>query len=483
MFNMNQTGKKIAELRKAANMTQMELADKMNISFQAVSNWERGISMPDISKLPELAELFGVSVDVILGKKSEIIESAVAGNLEEYARNNNVSTDELTEAAPMLKPNQIDTLMEGVKPTKLRKMISLMPFLSTESVDNLVITAAQNGDFDHVSSAAPFASSDALGKTAELMIEAGKSLSSIAPFIKGEQLTAAARKKVERGERIDDIVVFLDTKTVDELAIAMARQGRKINSIAPFASSDALDKAAALLTAQGKSISGLAPFMNGDMIGNYVFGAIQDSENDLHEQNTDTPEGSTGKAKVARTLFFTSRKAKAKSGRSSARNAHDEKTGQSFDSEKSFDDIFKHVEEYLAQGKSIDGIIDELDEDELDRLALRMAENGMDTASLIDDMSENGIDALARLLLKRNEPEKLTAIADSVSDETLEELAEELFEAGGMEALTAIAEYVDSEVLAKLAAKAITSDGIASIAPIADYLDEDELGKYIKKLL
>lgn len=44
MFTMNSVGAKISELRKEHNMTQMELADKMNISFQAVSNWERGVS-------------------------------------------------------------------------------------------------------------------------------------------------------------------------------------------------------------------------------------------------------------------------------------------------------------------------------------------------------------------------------------------------------------------------------------------------------
>lgn len=44
-------------------MTQMELADKLDISFQAVSNWERGNTMPDISKFPELAEIFHISVD------------------------------------------------------------------------------------------------------------------------------------------------------------------------------------------------------------------------------------------------------------------------------------------------------------------------------------------------------------------------------------------------------------------------------------
>lgn len=44
MFNMQKIGRKISELRKDKNMTQMELADQMGISFQAVSNWERGVS-------------------------------------------------------------------------------------------------------------------------------------------------------------------------------------------------------------------------------------------------------------------------------------------------------------------------------------------------------------------------------------------------------------------------------------------------------
>ena len=44
MFDTNEIGRKISEFRKDSNMTQMELADRLNISFQAVSNWERGVS-------------------------------------------------------------------------------------------------------------------------------------------------------------------------------------------------------------------------------------------------------------------------------------------------------------------------------------------------------------------------------------------------------------------------------------------------------
>lgn len=45
MFNMKKVGRKIALLRKEKDLTQMELADRLNISYQAVSNWERGVSL------------------------------------------------------------------------------------------------------------------------------------------------------------------------------------------------------------------------------------------------------------------------------------------------------------------------------------------------------------------------------------------------------------------------------------------------------
>ena len=45
MFDTVKIGKKIAELRKKKDMTQFELADRLGISYQAVSNWERGISL------------------------------------------------------------------------------------------------------------------------------------------------------------------------------------------------------------------------------------------------------------------------------------------------------------------------------------------------------------------------------------------------------------------------------------------------------
>lgn len=58
--------KNIIDLRKSMNLTQAELALKMNYSDKAVSKWERAESVPDIAVLKEMADLFGVTVDYLL---------------------------------------------------------------------------------------------------------------------------------------------------------------------------------------------------------------------------------------------------------------------------------------------------------------------------------------------------------------------------------------------------------------------------------
>lgn len=62
--------KNITELRLLNNMTQVELAEKLNYSDKTVSKWERGESTPDIAVLVEIATLFGVSMDYLVGLES-----------------------------------------------------------------------------------------------------------------------------------------------------------------------------------------------------------------------------------------------------------------------------------------------------------------------------------------------------------------------------------------------------------------------------
>ena len=58
----------IKKLRKAKGMTQEELAEAVNVTFQAVSKWENG-GTPDIEMLPLLANTFGVTIDELMGFK------------------------------------------------------------------------------------------------------------------------------------------------------------------------------------------------------------------------------------------------------------------------------------------------------------------------------------------------------------------------------------------------------------------------------
>ncbi len=64
--NMRQVGEQIASLRKAKGLTQSDLGERLSISFQAVSKWERGESLPDTALLPELAAMLDTTVDHLL---------------------------------------------------------------------------------------------------------------------------------------------------------------------------------------------------------------------------------------------------------------------------------------------------------------------------------------------------------------------------------------------------------------------------------
>lgn len=71
---MNETiGNRIAKFRKAKGMTQEDLANQLGVSSQAVSKWENDASCPDISLLPQLCKVLGVTTDELLtGKNDEV---------------------------------------------------------------------------------------------------------------------------------------------------------------------------------------------------------------------------------------------------------------------------------------------------------------------------------------------------------------------------------------------------------------------------
>ena len=78
-MNQEKTGKFIAELRKENNMTQIELANKLGITDRAVSKWENGRGLPDVSLFEPLCKEFNISVNELL--KGEKIKETDAEHL------------------------------------------------------------------------------------------------------------------------------------------------------------------------------------------------------------------------------------------------------------------------------------------------------------------------------------------------------------------------------------------------------------------
>ena len=85
---MNTLGRKIAELRRGKNITQDEMAEKLNVTPQAVSKWENDISCPDIMLLPKIAEMLSVSVDELLSdapkKNVEFVPEGKRKNIDDH---------------------------------------------------------------------------------------------------------------------------------------------------------------------------------------------------------------------------------------------------------------------------------------------------------------------------------------------------------------------------------------------------------------
>lgn len=115
---MNQTiGEVISTERQNNNMTQEEFASRLGVTPQAVSKWERGIGMPDISLLSGICQILKISADRLLGIQSDFL----AENIIKEANDNYWSWNELGTylvSDPLLvefHPNLVPCFVEGLK--------------------------------------------------------------------------------------------------------------------------------------------------------------------------------------------------------------------------------------------------------------------------------------------------------------------------------------------------------------------------------
>ena len=212
MFNMKQVGKKIVSLRKSRNMTQTELADKMDVSFQAVSNWERGNSMPDISKLPQLAALFDCTVDELLDGRGELLHSAMEDGIQEYVEHNEVSKEELEAAVPILRPDQVEQL-----------------------ADSMLL---KNGD--HIEAFYPYLDDETLREVAERRIERGESIEDMLEYLDDDDIGELALGQYEAGNPVEAFYEHMEDRQLEELAIRKAQKKESIEDMLEYLDGDSL---------------------------------------------------------------------------------------------------------------------------------------------------------------------------------------------------------------------------------------------------
>ena len=268
MFDTVKVGRIISQKRKEHNMTQMQLADALGISFQAVSNWERGNSMPDISKLPELAELFGCSIEELLGG------GASAGNVEKLAKGKGqgLSLGEIAEVAPVLTPEVLDEAVESARrgtPDACDDS-SLQEGAEGESDDEDF-----DEDFDEEIDEEDEEGEDEeeprrfhafwkrTGRGARAHIRDGKTV-----YILGAEKSGEKRKDKDKCKRLKELVMlapFLSSERLRELVEELRGEGYTVSELvplAPFLSEEELDALIELAAADDGELAALAPFLS-----------------------------------------------------------------------------------------------------------------------------------------------------------------------------------------------------------------------------
>ena len=120
MFDTKKFGGYLARLRKRADMTQSEVADRLNVTRQAISKYEIGDSFPDISILTDIAAVFGVTVESLIaaGTPSDG-ESKVLNNLAKGIESEADSMEDVKNLAPLLRPSDLEKISAKLKPQGL----------------------------------------------------------------------------------------------------------------------------------------------------------------------------------------------------------------------------------------------------------------------------------------------------------------------------------------------------------------------------
>lgn len=288
MFNMNAIGKTIRQARIQQNMTQMELADQMGVSFQAVSNWERGNSMPDISKLEPLCKALHLNVQQLLSEEPQSTAAVVKIlTLQEEP----LTVEELAEVAPLLPPDQMESETKKAsagKPWDINKLSKIIPFLDEDMLEE-ICDKIQVVSLKELAGIAPFLDEDILDK---MVMRSGandwEGVIALAPFLGEETLDTLAMRCISNTDshKLTELAPFLSDETLSKIAVSLEPDSDVLTELAPFLSDETLDRIVEMRLEKGdtKDIDSLYPFLSRDTMRK-ILRYILDSGNMDYAQN------------------------------------------------------------------------------------------------------------------------------------------------------------------------------------------------------
>lgn len=256
MFDINNVGKKISELRMKQGLTQSQLADKLYVSYQAVSNWERGLSMPDVGKLKELANALNSDIEEIIGqnKESKIFNVVLEDNYDDEEVKT-FDVDSLCNAAPFLKHETVELVLKKLDKNifEIRHAVNMAPFISSESIC-YILENIDKGPID-----------------ISFLIE-------LAPFVKQKTLDELIKKhKIENSDKLvltSSLAPFLSSESLKFLLkdVSCVEEVMELVELAPFVDQDLLYKLASKLkkVSSFKDLIHLAPFLSSEQFDEII---------------------------------------------------------------------------------------------------------------------------------------------------------------------------------------------------------------------
>ena len=155
MLNLEVIGSKITKLRKDLNLTQLELSEKIYVTPQAVSKWEKGKSIPSIEVLVELTKLFNISIDYLLDN-TEILDKDYKSMFKNYSRttvinkfiNSESPNEDLNKIFYLLDKSERELIINLIISKKLKINIEdVWPYL-TSNERKIILGAILTNKFD-----------------------------------------------------------------------------------------------------------------------------------------------------------------------------------------------------------------------------------------------------------------------------------------------------------------------------------------------